>query len=96
MSDLLERKRLVPVLCVDGPCAGIWASVAVFGQELWQRVGRPGSTSVETQMWARYDHHPLLRARYIYSGITVTTDELQRGIAAHKAAGHTYGESEGA
>lgn len=99
MSDLvLNRQRLVPVLLVDGPCAGTWTHVAAWGQECWQRIGKPlpSRAGSDVQVWARYDHSPARQGEYLYSGICCTTDELGRGIAAHKRAGHTFGESEGA
>jgi hypothetical protein len=92
----LRFEPLVPmtrVRLVDGPCAGVWAEVPER-RELWQRVGAPGRPGVETQMWARYDF--AREWEYVYSGITVTTDELQTGLDAMQRDGHSYGESYGA
>lgn len=91
---LLEEKLRVVQLS-GGPCAGRHAEVAGHAAECWQRVGPPGGVGVETQMWSRYDLAPL-SGEFVYSGITVTTDELQAGLEAAKEAGHTYGESYGA
>jgi len=91
--DALDPK-LIPVLLCDGPCAGTWASVPDTGVEVWQRVGKPAGVGVETQMWSRYDYAG--RAGYRYSGVTVTSDQLEAGLRAAQADGHTYGESYGA
>lgn len=97
MSTLAPLARpLITVRLVDGPCAGRFEQVAAWGNECWARVGKPGKTTVETQMWARYDHDPLTRGEYTYSGVTVTTDQLARGLAEAQADGHSYGESRGA
>jgi hypothetical protein len=94
MTDLLTLRRstLVPILLVDGPCAGTWTQVAAWGQECWQRVGRTG---VDKQVWARYDHSPLRQGEYFYSGMCLSTSDLGAALAAHKKAGHTHGESRG-
>lgn len=86
--------RLTTVLLEDGPCAGSHAQVPGTGVECWQRVGKPEGVGVESQMWARYDH--TADDRYVYSGVTVTTDQLTAGLRAAQADGHTYGESYGA
>lgn len=94
--DLIRRDRLVTVLLVNGPAEGTYAQVAVFGQQVWQRVGKPGGTGVDTQMWAMYEHNPMRRGEYVYSGHIVDTDTFQRALHAHQAAGNTHGESYGA
>lgn len=97
MSTLAPAARpLITVRLEDGPCAGRFEQVAAWGNECWARVGKPGKPGPETQMWARYDHNPLSRGEYVYSGITITTDELQHALDAAQADGHTYGESRGA
>lgn len=102
MGDLIElgpitfpavSPRLGVVLLADGPCAGAYAQVPGNQAELWQRVGRPQRVGVESQMWACYRR--AIGDRFLYSGITVTTDELQAGLCASQEAGHTYGESHG-
>lgn len=86
-------RRRVVVKLMDGPCAGTHAQVAE-GSECWQRVGKPGGVGVETQMWARYD--VARPGKYVYSGVTVTTEQLYAGLKAAEEAGHTHGESYGA
>lgn len=78
-----------------GPCDGEHAEVPGHAAECWQRVGRPGGIGVETQMWSRYDL-AALAGEFIYSGVTITTDQLAAGLRAAEAAGHTHGESYGA
>lgn len=95
--ELLDLKRRPTVVhLTDGPCAGRYTEVATWGQECWQRIGPPGGVGVETQMWARYDHNPMTLGEYVYSGVTITSDELQRALDGLMADGHTYGESRGA
>lgn len=81
------------VSLVDGPCAGQHASVPGNVGECWQRIGAPRGVGVDTQLWARYVY--ARRGEYIYSGTTIATDQLQRGLAALKRDGHTHGESYG-
>lgn len=77
-----------------GPCAGRHERVGAHAPECWARVGKPGGHGVETQMWARYDRTP--DGRYLYSGVTVSTFELERGLRDANAAGETYEEAYGA
>jgi hypothetical protein len=87
---------LTTVRLVDGPCEGAYAQVPGTGVECWQRVGKPGGVGVESQMWARYDHNPLRRGEYVYSGVTIDTETFVCALAAMQLDGHTYGESYGA
>jgi hypothetical protein len=92
----LDRRSLVTVYLADGPCAGRHEQVAAWGAECWVRVGKPQRLGVDTQMWSRYDHNPLRRGEYVYSGITVDTETFRRALAAALRDGHQYGESYGA
>jgi hypothetical protein len=76
----------------DGPCAGRHEQVA-RGREAWLRVGRPGRVGVETQMWACYE--PAAGGEYVYSGLTITTQQLADALRAAQADGHTHGETYG-
>lgn len=100
MNAIAAPERLaggsIVVLLADGPCAGRHETVAAWGAECWARIGKPGGFGVESQMWSRYDHDPFSHGEYRYSGITVTTSELEAGVHAMQAAGHTFGESRGA
>lgn len=91
-ATLIERTKLIPVLLVDGPCAGRWEHVAVFGDESWVRVGQAG---IDRQMWARYSHNPVARGEYLYSGAMLTTQELGESLKRHEDAGNTIGEAYG-
>ncbi len=92
-ASLIERTKLIPVLLVDGPCAGRWEHVAVFGDECWVRVGKSGA---DRQAWARYNHNPTKRGEYLYSGFGMTSSEFQEALQRHTDAGNTYGEAYGA
>lgn len=97
MSQTQQLPRpLVTVHLADGPCAGRFEKVAALGAECWTRVGPPGGVGVETQMWARYDHVPSTKGRYVYSGITIDTETFRLALAAAIRDGHSYGESYGA
>lgn len=84
---------LAPVLLVDGPCAGRWEAVPGNVAQTWVRVGKPGGTGVETQMWAGYER--ALDASWLYTGMTVTTDQLYSALAAAREDGIEHGESYG-
>lgn len=86
--------KLVAGLLVDGPCGGRYEQAPDHVPDLWARIGPPGGHGVETQMWARYDRAP--DGRWLYSGITLSTFELQPALAAAKEAGHDYRETYGA
>lgn len=91
-SHRLLDPPMTRVRLVDGPCAGAWAEVPER-RELWQRVGKPEGLGVETQMWARYDY--ARNWEYVYSGVTITTEQLRGALAALEREGHTHGESYG-
>lgn len=96
MSTTQLPRHLVTVHLADGPCAGRFEQVAAWGAECWTRVGPPGGHGVESQMWARYDHVPLTKGRYVYSGVTIDTETMRNALAALVRDGHDYGESYGA
>lgn len=85
--------RLRPTLMVDGPCAGRWENIPQNIAENWVLVSKDRN-SVEGQMHACYRR--AIDGRWLYTGITVTTDELYAALARAKAAGITHGESYGA
>lgn len=95
-ASLIERRKLIPVILVDGPCAGRWEHVAVFGDECWARVGKPLKTGVETQMWARYTHNPVGRGEYLWSGDVTDSQSLADALRWHQQDGNTHGEAYGA
>lgn len=86
--------KMVAAKLVDGPCAGRYEQVPNGAAECWTRVGKPQRAGVETQMWALYDR--TAPGRFVYSGMTITTDQLQAALDAAAADGHTHGESYGA
>lgn len=86
----------IVVLLTDGPCEGRYETIAGDIGEHWVRIGKPGGTDLDTQMWARYDPNPMNRAERVYSGIMITTREFEAAILAAQRAGETYGESYGA
>lgn len=85
---------LTTVQLVDGPCAGVFAQVPGNVAECWQRIGKPGRVGVESQMWSQYER--AYDGRWVYTGLTITTDQLQRAQDAAKAHGIEHGESYGA
>ena len=92
--DTIPRNKLVPARLVGGPCDGRVDQVAAFSVECWARLGKPGTP--DAQWWARYDHNPLQRGEFIWSGQIIDTQTLGEALKLSMEDGNTYGEAYGA
>lgn len=82
------RNREVTVRLIDGPCAGTFARVVAFGDELYQRLGK------REQVWLRYFKNLYRSGEYLWSGEAYTSHEMQHRLGNDTQ--NTYGWTEGA
>jgi hypothetical protein len=85
--ETLQRKPVV-VRLADGPCAGSFATIASYGDEIWQKLG------AREQVWVQYVKNLYQPGEFVFAGRARTTDEHAAAIAGDSE--NTYGMSGGA